>query len=86
MQGRVDVINHFRHRGTLSLHGGLGRSSAGRQNGVENCCAVCLHRETQILGVIPVIPEYDWIAPEVLDDEPSTEETYATTPRRKGGC
>ena len=37
-------------------------------------------------GVIPVIPEYDWIAPEVLDDEPSTEETDATTPRRIGGC
>ena len=72
--------------GTLSLQGGLGQSSASRQNGVENCRAVCLNRETQMAGVIPVIPEYGWIAPELLDDEPSTEETDATTPRRIGGC
>ena len=72
--------------GTLLLQGGLGQSSASRQNGVENCRAVCLSWETQMPGVIPVIPEYGWIAAEVLDDEPSTEETEATTPRRIGGC
>jgi hypothetical protein len=44
--------------GTLSLQGVLGQSSAGRQNSVENCHAVCLNRDAQVAGVIPVISEY----------------------------
>jgi hypothetical protein len=73
--------------GTLSLQGGLGQSSASRQNDVENSRAVCLNWKTQMAEVIPVIREYGWIAPEVLDDERGTEETAATnTPRRIGGC
>ena len=33
-----------------------------------------------------VLPEYGAQAPEVLDDEPSTEETDSSTPRCIGVC
>ena len=65
----------------LSLQGGLSQSSVSRQNRVENSCVLSLDRETQMAGVFLVIPEYGAQASEVQDDEPSTEETDARTPR-----